>query len=84
MSCYFIVGIRVDNRTSNALKLQEALTGHGCNIKARLGLHEADGNSCSTDGLIVLHLCGELAQVEEMMESLNALPGITAQFMDLN
>ena len=33
MSCYYIIGIRLDHRTANASKLQEALTAHGCNIR---------------------------------------------------
>jgi len=43
MSYYYIIGIRMANRVGNAVKLQEALTKNGCNIKARLGLHEVSG-----------------------------------------
>lgn len=59
MSSYYVIGIRMDNRVSNALKLQEVLTKNGCKIRARLGLHEASDDMCANDGLIVLQPCGE-------------------------
>ena len=47
MSCYYIIGIRMDNRVNNATNLQDLLTKNGCNIKARLGLHETGDDLCS-------------------------------------
>ena len=35
MNCYYIIGLRVDHRHSNALNLQKTLTEFGCNIKLR-------------------------------------------------
>jgi len=29
MSCYYIIGVRMDNRIDNAVKFQEALTRNG-------------------------------------------------------
>ena len=40
MNCYYIIGVRMDNRVGNAAKFQETLTKNGCKIKVRLGLHE--------------------------------------------
>ena len=51
MSCYYIVGVRLDNRVDNAAKFQEVLTRNGCKIKTRLGLHEVSDGSCLTTGL---------------------------------
>lgn len=84
MSCYYVIGIRMDNRVGNALNLQETLTRNGCNIRARLGLHEASEAYCANDGLIVLQPCGEKAQIEQLVEDLNKLEGIKAKLIDLN
>lgn len=84
MSCYYVVGIRMDNRTGNALKFQETLTKNGCRIKARLGLHQVSEDACSNDGLVVLQPCGEKEEVERLVADLNALEGITAKLIDLN
>lgn len=84
MSCYFIIGVRMDNRVSNAQRFQEVLTKNGCIIKARLGLHEASDTVCANDGLIVLQPCGEKEEVEQLVKELNQLEGIVAKFIDLN
>lgn len=84
MSCYYVIGVRMDNRMGNALKFQEALTKNGCKLKARLGLHETSEDSCANDGLIILQPCGEKAEVEKLVKDLNKLEGITAKLIDLN
>lgn len=84
MSCYYVIAIRMDNRVSNSLKLQEALTKNGCNIRSRLGLHEANEQMCANDGLIVLQPCGTQGEIDSLMSDLNALEGITAKLIDLN
>ncbi len=84
MSCYYVIGIRMDNRVGNALKLQEALTKNGCMIRARLGLHEASEKFCANDGFIILQPCGEKEEVEQLVEDLNGLEGIIAKLIDLN
>ncbi len=84
MSCYYIIGVRMDNRVGNALKFQETLTKNGCLIKTRLGLHEVSAGVCANDGLIVLQPCGDKAEVERLTAELNALPGVTARLIDLN
>ncbi len=84
MSCYYIVGLRLNNRTHNAELLQKTLTNNGCNIKMRLGLHETSADFCAEDGLIILQPCGEKDVVEKLVADLNALDGVTAKLMDLN
>ena len=84
MSCYYIIGVRMDNRVANAVSFQEALTKNGCIIKARLGLHEVSADVCANDGLIVLQPCGEKAEIERLVKELNALAGVTAKLIDLN
>ncbi len=84
MSCFYVIGIRMNNRTVNAVHFQETLTKNGCQLRARLGLHEAGGDVCANDGLIVLQPCGTKAEVESLTAELNALEGVTAKLIDLN
>lgn len=84
MSYYYVIGVRMDNRTSNAAQFKKVLTENGCKIKARLGLHEVSEDLCATDGMIILQPCGEKAEIEQLVKDLNALDGITAKMIDLN
>lgn len=84
MACYYIIGIRMDNRVNNALAFQEALTRNRCQIKTRLGLHEVSEDSCANDGLIILQPCGTKEEVDKLVDELNSLEGITAKLIDLN
>lgn len=84
MNCYYIIGLRVNHRTGNAVKLQEVLTKFGCHIKLRVGLHETSEEYCSDDGVIMLQACGEKATIEEMLKAFNDTEGVTAKMLDLN
>ena len=84
MSYYYVIGVRMDTRTSNASQFQKVLTENGCKIKARLGLHEVSEDLCATDGVIVLQPYGEKEEVEQLVKELNALDGIKAKLIDLN
>ena len=84
MSCYYIIGIRLENRIENAVKFQEVLTKNGCKIKTRLGLHDVSNNACSNDGIIILQPCGNKEEVESLVNELNSLEGVTAKYIDLN
>jgi len=84
MSCYYIIGVRMENRVNNAVKFQEMLTKNGCKIKTRLGLHEVSDDACSNDGIIVLQPYGNKEDVEALVKELNSLEGITARYIDLN
>ena len=84
MSCYYIIGVRMENRIDGAAKFQEMLTKSGCKIKTRLGLHEVSDDACSNDGIIVLQPYGNKEDVEALVKDLNSLKGITARYIDLN
>lgn len=84
MSCYYIIGMRMDNRNSNALAFQETLTKNGCKIKTRLGLHQTSEDFCANDGLIVLQPCGKKEEIDQLLKDLNALNGVVAKIIDLN
>lgn len=84
MSCDYIIGIKIDHRSSNAPKLQEVLTTHGCNIRMRVGMHETSTDFCADDGVIILQVCGDGETIDKMLADFNAVAGITAKLMDLN
>ena len=84
MSCYYIIAIRLKNRTHNALGLQDCLTKYGCNIGTRLGLHCIGDNVCTNDGMIILQLCCNKDAVDEMVNAFNSLEGVMAKMIDLN
>ena len=82
-NCCYISGIRVNHRVANAVGLQELLTKFGCNIKLRVGLHETSEKFCADDGVIMLQVCGEKADLEAMLAALNAVEGIKAKMLEL-
>jgi hypothetical protein len=84
MNCFYIIGLRVNHRTGNAVKLQEVLTKFGCSIRLRVGLHETSEQFCSDDGVIMLQVCGDEASVKSMVDAFNEMEGVTAKMMDLN
>ena len=55
-----ILGLHLTDRVKEAIKVQDVLTKFGCSIKTRLGLHDVNDDVCSTNGIIILELCGSL------------------------
>ena len=84
MNCYYIIGLRVDHRRSNALNLQKTLTDFGCNIRLRVGLHETSEEFCSDDGVIMLQACGDKETIDRMLAAFNEMDDVSAKMMDLN
>jgi 2-polyprenyl-3-methyl-5-hydroxy-6-metoxy-1,4-benzoquinol methylase len=82
MASYTIMAILVNYRSKHAGEIQNILTRRGCLIKVRLGLHEA-GDVCSENGLIVLQLAGEKAEITAFDAELNAIEGVTAKLMEI-
>lgn len=79
-----VMAIMVANRKDTAEKVQKLLTGWGCLIKMRLGLHDQVLENCSDEGLIILELVGESEKHEELMRKLNVLNGVQAKMMSLS
>ncbi len=77
-----VVVIGVQHRREEADKLQKLLTEHGCEVKARLGLHEA-GSVCSDEGLIILQLVPDEPKADSLVEELNKLDGIKAKLVEV-
>lgn len=80
-----LMAIRVDQRTEHAMAVQQLLTDFGCNIKTRVGFHEARKDFCGEDGIIVLHLCAddEGAAAEALKTELNGLSGVKATYITI-
>jgi hypothetical protein len=77
-----VVVIGVQHRREEADKLQKVLTEHGCEVKARLGLHEA-GTVCSDEGLIILQLVPDEPNADSLVAELNKLDGIKAKLVEV-
>ena len=78
---HVILGIHITNRVQRVASVQEILTEYGCSIRTRIGLHEADENFCSPNGLVVLEMVGADATHDEMIAKLNAVEGVEAKKM---
>ncbi len=77
-----IMGIRTGKRRENVDELQRVLTVFGCNIKMRLGLHEA-GDVCSDEGLILLQLTGPAEEKDKLREALLKIEGLRFETMEV-
>jgi hypothetical protein len=75
--------IYLRQRKETAEQVQKILTGWGCFIKTRLGIHDGVLENCSENGLIFLELVGDHAQHEELTRKLNLLKGVTAKLITL-
>jgi hypothetical protein len=60
MEKHIIVGVHITERVKHAGDVQKVLTDFGCQIRTRLGLHEADQNLCSPNGMILLERSARL------------------------
>lgn len=78
---HVIYGVHIQNRGENAVRVQQLLTEYGCYIKTRLGMHEVDEAFCSTGGILLLEMFGDIAKCEALRDKLNALDGIEVQEM---
>lgn len=81
MDKHIIVGVHITERVKHAGRVQEVFTRYGCSIRTRLGLHEADGQVCSPNGLILLELVDEDAVNAEFTAALKAIDGVEVQQM---
>ena len=75
---HHIFGIHVINRPENVPPVQATLTKYGCNIRTRLGIHDASDSTCSPSGLILVDAFGDEAFYGELAE----LHGVELKRMD--
>jgi len=76
---HIVLGIHIQDRVKQVPDIQKMFTQFGCNIKMRLGLHEAGDSSCSPAGLILLDTTGEESQINALADQLGSHDGIDVQ-----
>ncbi len=77
-----IFGVHITKRVDNVPAVQAVLSKYGCNIRTRLGLHDADSTSCSPSGLLIVDAFG--AETEDFFKELKAIDGVVVQRMDFS
>jgi hypothetical protein len=78
-----VMVILVGKRKETAVNVQKILTGWGCMIKTRLGIHDGVLDQCSETGLIILELVGEQDKKDELLRKLSLLDGVNAKIVQL-
>jgi len=78
---HIILGIHVSDRLKNAADVQKVFTEYGCNIKTRVGLHDASENVCSPSGVVLIEFFGGDDEATGMMTKLNDVEGVQVQKM---
>jgi hypothetical protein len=77
---HIIFGVHISQRTENVPAVQATLTKYGCNIRTRVGIHDADNSSCSPSGLVLVDVFG--SEAEDFYKELSQLKGVDLQRMD--
>jgi hypothetical protein len=78
---HIILGIHVSDRLKNAVEVQKVFTDYGCNIKTRIGLHDADESVCSPSGVVLIEFFGGESEAAAMQAKLAAVEGVQVQKM---
>ena len=78
-----IMAVTIDPRSAHAPQVQTILTKHGCIIKTRIGLHEVSQDSCSEEGLIILHIHSSLDEIKVLENELLEVEGVKVKYMTL-
>jgi hypothetical protein len=74
-----VMVVLISHRNDAAAKVQAVLTGWGCMIKTRLGIHEGVQENCTEKGLLFLDLVGDPVKLDELERKLNVIKGVSAQ-----
>jgi len=78
-----ILAVLISKRKDAAVNVQKILTGWGCIIKTRLGIHDGVLENCSDEGTLILELVGKEEDKSELTRKLSLLRGVTAKRVDL-
>jgi hypothetical protein len=81
MDKHIVVGVHITERVKHAGEVQKVFTEFGCQIRTRLGLHEANKGVCSPNGLVILDMVDDDAQVSSFKAKLAAIDGVEVQSM---
>jgi len=80
---YQLAAIKIGHREDTATAVQEILTGFGCHIKVRLGLHDLPDDACAPAGLLVLQVDADEEDLADFLDELNALEDVTARSLTI-
>ncbi len=75
--------ILIGSRKESAVNVQKVLTGWGCLIKTRLGIHDGVLDNCSDQGLLILELVGDQSQKDELVRKISLIKGVTSKVVEL-
>lgn len=78
-----ILLILIGQRKQAAIQVQKVLTGWGCMIKTRLGIHDGVMENCSDQGLLILELAGEREKMNELARKVSLIKGVSSKLVDL-
>ncbi len=78
-----ILGIMLRQRTETSPKFQDIISDYGCYISTRIGLHNAEENNCSPNGIIHLEtISGSKDKALELEDKLKRnIDGVVVQKM---
>jgi hypothetical protein len=62
-----IIGITINNRKEEAIKLQEILTEYGCDIKTRIGLHDMGEYKCLNYGIVLIEVINNTNEIYDKL-----------------
>lgn len=79
-----ILLILIGNRKQAAVQVQKILTGWGCMIKTRLGIHDGVMENCSDEGLLILELYGDREKMEELARKVSLIKGVASKLIDIS
>jgi hypothetical protein len=68
-----LVIVKLKARNTEAVRVQEVLTKHGCAIALRVGMHEHVGDACTNEGVIILKVHDDPKSVKAMVKDLKAV-----------
>lgn len=63
-----IIGIELENRLENAIKLQEILSKYGCSIKTRIGLHDMGEYKCLNYGIVLIEVIDKVNEIYDELD----------------
>lgn len=78
-----ILLVLIGSRKNAAVNVQKVLTGWGCMIKTRLGIHDGVLDNCTDEGLPILELYGERKKMEELARKVSLVKGVSSKLVDL-
>ena len=78
-----ILLILIGQRKQAAVQVQKVLTGWGCMIKTRLGIHDGVMENCSDQGLLILELVGDRNKMKELARKVSLIKGVSSKLINL-